>query len=301
MYTRIVLVLLIFMVTGWHTQAQEKDTLRNLAKESSLAIDHYSGGANWGYWTGHNNLGRQQFAEKYYIEGTTKVLGVICHLTGTVTPGTQDSSAFNVWTVANNHFPGELVASKAIQNVDLDVSGNAFHVVFDEPVSVKDSFFVAFDLYDYSHHEHQDTLGILYGPDGSRAADDRFGRNVIQVHSHGTPVWRDFATQNFTNTMTHLAIFPIVEFPETVLFADSHDNPLKIYPNPTTDRFYLPSGIQVDQVAVVDMMGEIIFETNAPDDRSIEVKGWPAGSYVVRMFTRENRMIHSKLIITSGN
>ena len=288
------------MVTGWRTKAQEKDTLRNLAKESSLAIDQYSGGSNWGYWTGHNNLGRQQFAEKYYIEGNAKVLGVICHLTGTVTPGTQDSSAFNIWTIGNNNFPDELVASKAIQNVDLDVSGNAFHVVFDEPVSVKDSFFVAFDLYDYSHHEHQDTLGILYGPDGSRAPDDRFGRNVIQVHSHGTPVWRDFATQNFTNIMTHLAIFPIVEFPETVLFADSRDHALKIYPNPTTDRFYLPAGIRVDQVAVVDMKGKIIFETNAPNGRSIEVKGWPVGSYVVRMVTRENRMIHSKLIVTPG-
>ncbi len=299
MYLRKVPMVLIFLVFCWNVQSQVvKDTLRNLAPESSLVINEYSGGSNWGFWTGHNNLGRQQFAEKYYIEGSAKVLGLICHLTGTVTPRTPDSSAFNIWTVGAGKFPNELVASKAVKNVDLDVSGNAYHVAFDEPVSVKDSFFVAFDLYDYSHHEHQDTLGVLYGPDGSRPSDDKFGRNVIQVHSHGTPVWRDFATQNFTNITTHLAIFPIIEFTETVLSVQPRDYTLRIHPNPTMDRFHLPTGIQFDQVVVVDMMGKIVFETKAPIDTSIDVHGWTAGSYLIRMVTSENRIINSKLIVT---
>lgn len=260
---------LFILAISWNVQAQLKDTLRNLT-EDSLRIDRYAASAGWGFWTGHNYLGRQQFAEKYYISGEAKVLGVISHLTGTVGAGTPDSSAFNVWTVGSDKFPAEKVASKVVKNVDLDVSGDPYAVSFDAPVSVSDSFFVAFDLYDYSHHAHPDTLAILYGQDGTRAFGDKFGRNVIQVHSHGTPVWRDFATQNFTNINTHLAIYPIVEFPTTTdvrsPFAATEGLQLHpAYPNPCIDqinlRFYLSRSSEV-QLEVITAAGQMVYRSD---------------------------------------
>jgi hypothetical protein len=166
-------------------------------------------------------------------------------------------------------FPAVKIASKVIKNGDLDVSGNPYYIAFDEPVSVSDSFFVAFDLYDYSHHAHPDTLGILYGPDGSRASGDKFGRNVIQVHSHGTPVWRDFATQNFTNINTHLAIYPIVDSPQTTdirsPFASSAGLQLHpAYPNPCVDqinlRFYLSRSTEVE-LEVINTSGQMVYRS----------------------------------------
>ncbi len=286
-----------------NAEAQLKDTLRNLAKESGLTINQYSTGGNWGFWTGHNYLGRQQFAEKYYINGTVNLQGVISHLTGKVTPGTQDSSAFNVWTVGNNNFPAVRVASKAVKNVVLDVSGNAYPVTFDSPVQVQDSFFVAFDLYDYSHHAHPDTLGILYGTNGSRPAEDKFGRNVIQVHSHGTPVWRDFYTQNFTPVCTYLAIYPIIEFTTTSVkssYARSED--IKIfapYPNPattTTNIEFQLSEVTPVYFSLLGTDGREIFRKElgvkhqGVHQESISLEKLSTGSYIILIQTDYSAM-----------
>lgn len=191
---------------------QSIDTLRNLSTESLLISTKYNSVGKWGYYTGHNYLGRQQFAEKYYVEGTVTVIGVIAQLSGSVSTQSIDSSAFTLWSVGSNRLPQNKLNATYTKNRDLNVTGNPFSKLFKSSTVVSDSFYVALDLLDYSHHSFKDTIGLLYGIHGSRENSDldKFGRNAIQVHSHGAPVWRDFYSQNFTPIATHFALFPII-------------------------------------------------------------------------------------------
>ena len=272
--------------------------LSNLADTSLLTYDSYTDVNTWGNYTSHNYKGTEEYGEKYYIEGEALVKGIVSYHYGDITTP-EYPAEFCVYDVGENHFPKDQLGKKEVTYGDIDLNGNAMVTYFDEPIAVTDSFFVSFNLFDYFHRPFSDTIGVYYGEHGSRAAEDavNFGRNVVRKHYHGPAVWVDFSTQNFTNIMTHLAIFPIVEFPETVLFADSHDHTLKIYPNPTTDRFYLPAGIQVDHLTVWDMSGRIVVSEKAFAERSIDVGTWPAGTYLVKLQTPKNQLFTSKLIV----
>jgi hypothetical protein len=264
--------------------------------------------AKWGYYSGHNHLGRQQYAEKYVISGKATIVGIVSHLTGKASASSNDSVAFNVWTIGANKFPGTQLATKVIKTKDLDVSGKAFTVMLDKPIQVSDSFFVAFDLLDYSHHDHPDTLALLYAPHGSRSQRDlgNFGRNVVQVHSHGAPVWRDFYTQNFTPIATHFAIFPVVKFENVTTAIDeireSYD--LTIYPQPASGQLYFKTSTKesfaVNEVSLFNLQGQMVYQNNSTtfvsnEPQKLDISHLPNGVYVLKL--QNNQQVISRKIV----
>ena len=53
-----------------------QDTLQHFSLDIvTPIIESYT--SNQGYYTGHNNYGDEEFAEKYDFNGTTNILGVI--------------------------------------------------------------------------------------------------------------------------------------------------------------------------------------------------------------------------------
>ncbi|NJO91014.1 MAG: T9SS type A sorting domain-containing protein [Chloroflexia bacterium] len=154
------------------------------------------------------------------------------------------------------------MASKVIKTKDLNVSGKAFTVMLNAPIQLPDSFFVAFDLLDYSHHDHPDTLALLYGPDGSRSQNDlsNFGRNVVQVHSHGDPVWRDFYTQNFTLIATHFAIYPLIERQSSTSSQDLRNQGASLrvaYQNQLLTVFYSLNNREKPTLEIYNLIGQL--------------------------------------------
>lgn len=302
----IYLVLILILLGYLPAKTQVTDTLQNIPDAMPLMTNQYTN--NWGYYSGHNYLGRQQYAEKYVISGKAAIVGVISHLTGKTSSTSSDSVAFNIWTIGANKFPATLLASKVIKTKDLDVSGKAFTVMLDKPIQVPDSFFVAFDLLDYSHHDHPDTLALLYAPHGSRGQQDlaNFGRNVVQVHSHGTPVWRDFYTQNFTPIATHFAIFPVVKFENTITSIDeigkSYD--LKIYPQPASGQLYFKidtkEPLSINHVSLFNLQGQTVYQNNAAsfvssESQKLDISHLQKGVYVLKL--QNNQQVISRKIV----
>jgi hypothetical protein len=103
---------------------------------------------------------------------------------------------------------------------------------------------VSFNLTDYAHGGFDgDTIALLYGVHGSRAANDlgKFGRNAIRRHSHSGPDWKDFYSQNFTPIATHFAIFPILAATTTSINELETDEfkIASVYPNPFVESINL--------------------------------------------------------------
>lgn len=281
--------------------AQQIDTLSNLTKGTELYAPQYTGTNQWGYILGQNSSYRQQFAEKYEIEGGATVTGLVTHLTG-VFDNPDNYVEFNVYEVADNGLPGNRLGGKQVFYKDLDLSGQAFSVTLSTSISVMDSFFVTFNVLDYLHGGYDgDTLSLMMGEPDSRSAEDlsNFGRNAIQAHNHTKEDWKDFYTQNFTPIATHFALYPIIEIKESVVLnVEKSSEQIKLYPNPASERVYIQSSINDERITVFDFAGKIIFQKNIRTTvEEIDVSEWTAGGYIIQVLTKDQNTFYEKLII----
>ena len=220
--------------------AQDTHTLQHIAPEAANAMHNYWGSAPnaWGYYLGHNFYGDEAFGEKYEINGSGAVVGVIAYLGGT--SASNQTASYKVHGVAANGLPGAALATATFALGSAPTTGSTPHMqTFTNPVNVQDQFFVVLDLGDYSHAPLQgDTLCLMSGPHGSRPASDNvFGRNVIRWHGHGAPNWKDFYTQNFTPVSTYFAIYPVMQG-AAVGIGEHHlgDAALRVFPMPFSEE-----------------------------------------------------------------
>ena len=277
--------------------AQVTDTLSNLADGTTLYTPEYNGPGQWGYVLGQNSSFRQQFAEKYNIEGNATVKGLVVHLNGTY-EHRENYVEFNVYEVAPDGLPGSRIGGKQLFYKDLDLSGNAMTVTFPSPLPVVDSFFVTFNVLDYLHGGFEgDTLGLMAGEPGSRQDTDlkNFGRNAVQAHNHAKEDWKDFYNQNFTPIATHFALFPIVELGVTItgvedpLIKEKQVMLFPTYPNPATNElninYYLDKTSNVS-IHIHDMLGKQVYfkrlgtQTTGAYLQAIDVHNFPGGTYI---------------------
>lgn len=291
--------------------AQQKDTLSNLPSDPVLYAPEYDGTGQWGFVLGQNSSYRQQFAERYEIDGSTRVTGLIVHLSGRYA-NPENYVEFNVYEVAANGLPGARIGGKQIFYKDLDLSGNAMTVSFFTPLEVQDSFFVTFNVLDYLHGGFEgDTLSLLAGEPGSRPESDlqNFGRNAVQAHNHAREDWKDFYTQNFTPIATHFALFPIVEVGTVLSTLDELANKdfavISTYPNPTTEqlniRYYLDVTSEVS-IRMYDVQGKQMYlkesglQPLGEHQQIVDVQHFPIGTYVYSVESDQSKLI-GKVIV----
>ncbi len=239
-YTMKKLLFTVLVVASFGLLAQDTTVLTHIEPELATEAHNYWGQTAqgvplWGYYLGHNAWGDEAFGEQYEINGQEQVVGVMAMLSGTVS--SSNTASYKVYTVANSGLPQSSIGSKSFVLNSVPVDSDPHMVMFDNPVSVTDRFFVVLDLGDYSHDPLDgDTLCLLSGPQGSRpASDDTFGRNAIRWHDHGGENWKDFFTQNFTPLSIYFGIYPIMDGVVTTgeIFADA-TQPM-LYPVPARD------------------------------------------------------------------
>lgn len=301
---RFLLIGCFLLVWIFQAFSQDMDTLRHLSSEDSLTVFKYEGSNQWGYLTGHNHLGRQEYAEKYFVEGSAKVTGIISHHKGVV-QNKKNVGAFIIYSVDEKGMPGDILNRKQWYFGDLDLSGGAQVTELSTSVEVVDSFFVSFDLTDYSHGGFDgDTIALMTGLEDSRDESDLaiWGRNVTRFHNHSTPDFRDFYYQNGTPIATHFAIYPIVEFDIMTSAQESNydfigNGHLKLYPpypNPARELFNLKySQVKSSRVSMrlYDINGRMLlskdFGMRPAGDymESIDIDNFTAGTYIYTVST----------------
>lgn len=68
--------------------------------------------------------------------------------------------------------------------------------------------------------------------------------------------------------------------------ADATDRLLRVTPNPATDEVRLTSSLEMQRVEVIDANGRRMHDSPAHGhETTLDLRGWPAGSYVVRVYT----------------
>lgn len=299
--TGYILLSLVIVLTA---KAQQVDTLRNFPKGTEIYTPKHSGSSGWGYYLGQNHLYRQQFAEKYHLVGGGKVLGVVAHLQGKYA-NPNNYVEFNVYEVGANRLPGRRLNTHAIPYRSLDLSGNAYLVMFAKPVNVSDSFYVSFNVDDYLHGGYEgDTLGLMAGVPGSRKREDlvRFGRNVVQAHNHDREDWKDFYTQNFSPLAIHFALFPIVENTEPTALLDEKMGAKGFvsYPSPMRDVLYIQkqsSFHHLSHVELKNLSGQTVLSkalSNQENKNTVTLDGLeqlPKGMYFLMLHSDKGVLV----------
>ncbi|MFN4121665.1 MAG: hypothetical protein ACK4GL_00025 [Flavobacteriales bacterium] len=240
----------------------QNTTLRNLPEGAPvrdwMMTGTVQGTPEWGSYLGHNIYGDEAFGEKYNNTGQATVVGIVAHHRGHAS-GSNNEAWYRVHNVAANGLPGSVVGGKRIRLSDINRSGDAFVVMFDNPVTVNGDFFVMWDLMDYSHGTQAgDTLRLLAGEEGSRPESDHanFGRNVVRWHSHGpTAAWKDFLTQNFSPYSIYFAIYPIVS--DVPASANNVDKPINLnyFPQPCRDLLNLSFDAPANGEYTLELIG----------------------------------------------
>lgn len=270
-------------------------TLQNLQPNTTRTATRY-GGANWGYWTGTNSKTRDAYAEKYYIKGSGKVLGVISEHTGTIRSTSTKEVIFEVLNITAKGLPTSAKSSTPVVITELDLTGKPVTTMLKTPAVVADSFFVGFRIWDYAHETLKDTIAVLHGVDGCRPDTDlkRFGRNAVRPHSHNAnSPWNDLYSQNFTKIKTHLALFPIMEgvISGVSEFKTDEFQINSIYPNPFVEKINIsmnPVNNSNINIYIYDALGKLvantIYKPAAMVAENIEITcppTLPAGTYIL--------------------
>lgn len=286
----------VLIVIGANSTAQNNTTLQNLLPSTTRIATKYTG-SSWGYWTGHNSKTRDAYAEKYYIKGSGKVLGVISELIGNVRPTSTKEVKFEVISVNKKGLPSTTsISSTNVVVTKLELKGKPTTIMFKTPTAVADSFFVGIKFWDYAHETLRDTIAVLHGADGCRPDSDLklIGRNAVLPHSHAAnPPWSDFYTQNFTKIKTHLALFPIMEgiISGVTDFETDEFKINSIYPNPFVEKINISiNRLNKSDIRVIvyDTQGKIVaanvYNASSIVNDNIEITcpaTLPAGTYVL--------------------
>lgn len=291
----------LFLLVSCWSYGQKIDTLTNLPERTEIFAPKYTQPGQWGYYLGQNSLHRQQFAEKYQIEGERIVIGLIVHLTGTYTHP-DNFVEFNVYQVGENSLPDNRLGGKQVFYKDLNLSGEPMIVNFNTPIAVEDSFYVSFNVFDYVHGGYDgDTLGLYMGVDGSRSTADlaNFGRNAIQAHNHHKEDWKDFYTQNFTPLATHFALYPIVTT-KTILAKHLTKPEVSVYPNPASQEVNIKLADPQGNITISNMMGKTLYQTTfSSPNLSLDISSWNTGYYLIHIESG-NQTFNKKLFIKTS-
>lgn len=295
---------LIFAVSAFSQEA-----LQNFnPEEITPVIENYPNGG--GYLTGHNDYGDEEFAEKYIIDGTGTVYGIVAVHTGEEGSSAL-SASYRIYNVAASGLPNSPIANKNIPYNEIPIDNNPFTVNFDNPIEVSGEFFASFRLGDYVHGNLGTKLiGLTHAPDGTRPEPDFeiFGRNVVRWHSHGATVWKDYRTENFEdyNPAIYLSLFPLVEL-DAMSNIDFHGQGKigAIYPNPSPDGSFnvliSSKATGKSSFQLYDMTGKLIKEQNfevssSQNNYQFSADRAAPGIYVLRIVTPEGQ-IAQKVVI----
>jgi len=288
-------------------QAEHKDTLHNHDAGAVLNTDKYTGTGQWGYYAGMNSKHQEEFGERYEITEHGDVIGVIVHVKGVVAHDNHEAHV-RIRQIANDGKPGAEVKHGHVHFDDFNLDGKATYVALDAHAHVHDGFFATLDFGDYAHGGYEgDTIGVLYAADGARKATDldKLYRNVVRIHSHGSPSWIDFYTENSTPLATHFAIYPVIEFEED----DDHGKKPEVgikeasngivsfsspYPNPTTGSVSVPFSISASsdvKLSVLDLTGKELLSENlgrlssGSYEHALDLSPLSKGAYIVAIQT----------------
>ena len=246
------------------------DTLSNLYSTDTLTV--YQNTQTWGFITGNNGYQDKAKAEKFSNSLSPNQI-----LTGALFYFFQGSGngTFNIKAWDNSGSggaPGTEFASGVglYSSVTNDIMTQSLsHIPFTTVGTIVSDYYVGVEF----TYNSTDSLTII-------STTNKPTNGAWEQWSDST--WHSFSSVYGINI--HLAVFPVVCDALTGIERIDNSFSIRIYPNPASESlgFKMLLNYTTD-IMVFNVMGQIVYQTQADQDFIINTSSWAEGSYFVQM------------------
>lgn len=264
------------------------DTLSNVGNTENLTMYGFSGGY-WGTWTGHNQYGDKEFADKITNTGQKQVKGMF-YAPG-ITHNGSSSSKVTFKVYQGGTLPGSALGTKDVL-ISSMAAGAWNYVQFNSPVSVNGAFFLGYQVY---YVTPADTFSLYCVENRTNSVNTGYSMN-------SSSVWEPYSQYSlYTSLGVAGVVCPLVGIEDN----DVGDEHLLLFPNPSTGLFMIAvTGEKINNasIRVYDLMGALVYsEDNRYIDNSVsrqlDLSQLKSGLYMVNIICGDKKYVRKVSIL----
>jgi hypothetical protein len=217
------------------------EQISNLLPNDSLISEQIKNG--WGYPTGLNSNGTNEYAEHFYRNGSKYIYALLVEIAKAYTASSKSRIIFKIWD--GDDIPRKLIYSQSILLFELN-PGETNFIRLDTLLYVNQDFFIGYEIIS---EDPSDTFAIYYSMPEKREI-----KNTSLVKKDG--IWESLS-DGLDHISTSMAIFPMVfnyymdnEINNPGTFPSEY---ITLYPNPAKNHIQLLFKYRPDY----DITGEI--------------------------------------------
>ena len=248
------------------------------------ALEIIEGELNKGYWSGNNDYGYVNFAEKFEQDSSVDVSGVSIGVAKVESHSSDSKIKLELYNGAG--FPANLVYEQEFLLGSVD-EGVMNYFEFDQIVSVNKSFFVAYSL---EQTQPQDTFAVYLA--------DREVNPVNTFYIKDGNTWYSYPEKTGGNAGSALLMEVVLCNIDFTLNGETHKSAeldFEAFPNPVNadnSKFLLnfKTNINPTKVSIYDLTGSLVsndYEQPASKWLSIDFTGFKTGTYFIQIETPE--------------
>ena len=259
----------------------------NIATDETIYLYTFSG-SEWGYWTGHNEHGFSEFAERYTNQTGHFIHGVY------ILPARADYGDINnnitirVWDGGGE--PGNVIYSMN-KTINSFTPGVWKYIPFEPAIETDGSFYVGYKVY----YNQQDTFAVPHAqPRGAG------GLNTTFVKEGN--FWK--AINSFSPDMSiSLCVEPYICGTLTSITEESNQPEIKVFPNPAYNQVFvdlLDMNTGEVSIKLLSSTGQIIriFNNNTTDGLlTLDIKGISNGVYFLIISGEQYKIVKQLVIV----
>ncbi|MBN2728351.1 MAG: thiol protease/hemagglutinin PrtT [Bacteroidales bacterium] len=248
------------------------DTIGNYGTESAT---YYSFTTQWGYWTGQNGYGWDEYAEKFSSVSTPIISGLYVAVVKATNMSGSAKVTFKVYSGGTT--PGSVIAQKDVYYSTLN-PGYWNLIQFTSPVTTTGNYYLGYEVY---YNTPQDTFATYM-------STVPVSSNTGYLHDGSS--WTDYPSIN-SSVITHLWIDAIA-CPNATEIPELDVPDAFVYPNPANDIINV-FGIHEEFTAFIyDSQGRLALHKVV--NGSINIADLTTGIYYIRGYNADGKEILNK-------
>ncbi len=253
----------------------------NIAEDETLYLYTFSGN-EWGYWTGHNEHGFSEFAERYTNQSGNFVHGVY------ILPARADySNASDFVTIKVRDGGGK--PGSVLYSVDKSIAsfspGVWKFISFQPAVETDGSFYVGYEIY----YNQQDTFAVPHAePRGAGGLNTTFVKDGN--------IWKSINT--FSPDMSiSLCVEPYICGTLSSIDEDILSDDVIVFPNPANDELFIDISALSDKLFKIEILtitGQILISDSKIAESnliSLDISNLSSGIYFISLSSKNNRIV----------
>jgi len=261
----------------------------NVSVNENICLYTFSGN-EWGYWTGHNEHGFTEFADRFTGQSGHFIHGIYILPARADYGDINDYITIRVWNGGGK--PGNVLHSLN-KTINSFTPGVWKYIPFDPAIETDGNFYVGYKLY----YNQQDTFAVPHAqPRGAG------GLNTTYVKEGN--FWK--AINSFSADMSiSLCVEPYICGTLSSISESLDKNEIRIFPNPASNQVFVDVinfGGNEFNLSLLSMAGQVIRTFSEKKNEgllSLDINGIANGVYLLSVESEQSKIVKQLVIVNN--